>query len=129
MRAAADFLDRVVNAEAEHHFSSVNLFYIYLYCDLQPERGRRKVIDRDMRADRILASVEMLEEEVAAGVLDIAHHAARGVHHAFPAHEADAASLVDGERAVRRKILLQRRLHARRSYTTALTVISPAAPE
>src|SRR5205807_1559066 len=65
----------------------------------------------DMRADRILARVEVLQEEVAAGALDIVHHAGRGVHHALPAHEADAASLVDRERAVRRKILLQRRLH------------------
>src|SRR5712664_3375461 len=100
MRAAADLLDRVANGETEYDFSPVDLFDTYLYCDLQPQRGRRKVIDRDVRADRILARVEVLEEEVAAGVLDIAHHAGRGVHHALLAHETDAASFVDGERPV-----------------------------
>jgi hypothetical protein len=52
------------------------------------------VIDRDVRADRVLAGIEMLQQEVAAGVLDIAHHARRRIHHAFFAHEADAPGFI-----------------------------------
>src|SRR5882762_4839039 len=111
VRAAADFLDGILHGKFENHFAPVYFHHLDFNRHLQPQRGRRKVVDRDMRADRILARVEMLEEEIAAGVLDIVHHAGRGVHHALPAHEADAASLVDRERAVRRKVLLQRRFH------------------
>src|ERR1044071_10424719 len=53
------------------------------------------MVDRDVRADRVLARVEVREQELAAGVLDIAHHARRGVDRALLPHEADAARLVD----------------------------------
>src|SRR5258708_40237418 len=110
--------------------AAVDFRYADFNRHLQTQRRGRQVIDRDMRADRILARVEMLEEEVAAGVLDIVAHAGRGVHHALPAHEADAAGLVDRERAVRRKILLQRRLHGAGFHQfKSERGISPAAPE
>jgi len=38
------------------------------------------MIDRHVRADRVLAGIEMLEQEVAAGVLDVAHPD-RGTRH------------------------------------------------
>src|SRR6266513_913535 len=132
VRAAPDFLNGIFHRELENHFAPVYFRHLDFNRYLQAEGRGAEVINRDMRADRILARVEMLQEEVAAGELDIVHHAGRGVHHALPAHEADAASLVDRERAVRRKILLQRRLHgaldlivrdwARRSYTTRLAL-------
>jgi len=48
-----------------------------------------------------LAVIEVREEEVAARILDVAHHARCRVHHAFLAHEGDAATLVHRD-AIRR---------------------------
>src|SRR5882762_105442 len=78
--AAANFLDRIFYRKPENHLAAVDFRYADFNRHLQTQRRGRQVIDRDMRADRILARVEMLEEEVAAGVLDIVHHAGRGVH-------------------------------------------------
>ena len=100
MLAAAALLDRVAHGEFEGDFAAVDLHDLASNRDLQAQRRGRQVIDRDVRADRVLARVEVLEQEVAAGVLDVAHHARRGVDHAFLAHEADAAGFVDGDALV-----------------------------
>src|ERR1051326_7378391 len=49
------------------------------------------MVDRNVRADRVLARVEMREQELAAGVLDIAHHARRGVDRALLPKKAEPA--------------------------------------
>jgi hypothetical protein len=64
-----------------------------------------------MRADRVLAGVEVADQPVAAGVLDVAHHLGGGVDHPLLAHEADAARLVYENFFRERKIFPQRCLH------------------
>jgi len=65
------------------------------------EEGRREVVDLDARADGILAGIEVREQELAAGDLDVAHQHGRGVNARVLAHEVDGALAVDGEFAGR----------------------------
>src|SRR6185436_5279662 len=69
--AAADFLDRILHRKREHHLAAVD------FGDGERDRGREahrrggEVVDGHVRADRVLARIEVLEQEVAAGVLDV----------------------------------------------------------
>jgi hypothetical protein len=49
----------------------------------------------DFHADRILARIGMLDNQVAARVLDIADHRGRGVGARLLPHEADGTLTVD----------------------------------
>ena len=55
------------------------------------------MLERDLHADRILAGVGVFEDQVAAGDLDIAHQARRGIDARLLAHETDGAVAVDGD--------------------------------
>ena len=55
--------------------------------------------------------IEVRQQEIAAGVLDVAHHARRRVDHALASHEADAARLVDLHALRVSEARLERGLH------------------
>src|SRR4051812_36107291 len=89
------------------------------------------MVDRHVRADRVLARIEVLQQEVAAGVLDVAHHARGRVHRALPSHEADATRLVDLNRLRMREARLEGFLHlplARRAAMPSPSAAPSAAP-
>src|SRR5580765_952498 len=65
--------------------------------DFFAEKRGPHVLPVDFRPDRILARVEVLEQEVPAGVLDVADGARGGVHAAVLAHELDDPRLVDND--------------------------------
>ena len=66
--------------------------------DIHPgiEEGRPEVLELDPDPDGVLAFVQVLEDHVAAGVLDIAQHRRRGIDAQRIAHEVDGALPVDG---------------------------------
>jgi hypothetical protein len=49
------------------------------------------MVDGDARADRVLAGVEMRQQQLAAGDFDVAHQHWRGVDARRLAHEVDGA--------------------------------------
>ena len=49
------------------------------------------MLDGNLHADRILARIGVLDDEIAAGILDIADHRGRGIGARLLAHEADRA--------------------------------------
>jgi hypothetical protein len=51
--------------------------------------------DGDPHSHRIFAGVGVLEQQVAAGVLDIADEVWRGIHATFLAHESDGSRRID----------------------------------
>ena len=55
------------------------------------------MVDLDPRADRILAGVEMRQQELLTGLLDILHHVRRGIDPQVIAHEGDRPLLVDSD--------------------------------
>src|SRR5205085_6038140 len=126
--AAAALLDRIAHRELEGDAPAVDLHDLHVDADLETERRRRQMIDRDVRADRILAGVEVLEQKIAAGVLDVAYHARRRVDHALLAHEADAAALVHRDLAPRRKPYFQRLLHGALYPARSIARLSSAGP-
>src|SRR5262245_6663108 len=109
--AAPALLDRIADRELERHPSLLDIDDPDIDRDLEPERRGGQVVDRDMGAHRVLALVEMLEEELSARVLDVEHHPRRRVHHAFLAHEADAAALVHRDAFRGGEADLERALH------------------
>src|SRR5437764_776536 len=82
----------LAHRELERHAAAVDLDDLHVDGHLQAKGRRRQMVDRYMRADRILAGIEMFQQEIATGVLHVAHHARRRVDHALLAHEADAAA-------------------------------------
>ena len=70
---------------------------VALIVTFMPSRRGREVVDLDARADRVLAGVEVLEQQLAAGDLDVAHQHRRRVHAGVLAHEVDGAARVDGK--------------------------------
>src|SRR5688572_2820222 len=68
----ADFLDAVLHGKPEYHLAPVDLGDLHADFDFQPHGRGGEMVDRDVRADRVLARVEVLQQEVAAGVLDVA---------------------------------------------------------
>ena len=53
--------------------------------------------ERDVHADRVLAGVGVLEQQVAAGVLDVAQRGPACIDAPFLAHEADRPAAIDHE--------------------------------
>src|ERR1051325_11071942 len=68
--AAPALLDRVLHRKSERDLAPVDFRNADLDRDLEPERRGGEVVDRDVRADRILALVEMLQQPVAARIFD-----------------------------------------------------------
>src|SRR5204863_1798963 len=101
------------DGELESDFPPVDFRHTDFYFYFQSQRRRRQMINGHVRTDRILTRVDVLHQPVAAGVLDVAHHARRRVDHAFLAHEADAARFVDGDLLAEREARLEGSFHAR----------------
>jgi hypothetical protein len=90
--AASDRVDAVVRGNFERHCPSLHLGDLRLDPHFHPEQRGREMIDLDARADRILARIEVLEQQLAASHLDVAHHHRRGVDARGFAHETDVRS-------------------------------------
>jgi hypothetical protein len=112
MARAADRVDLVAAAHLERDRAAFHLDQVHGELDLHAEERRREVIDLHARADRILAGIEMREQQLATGDLDVAHQHRRGVDTGRFAHEADRAIAIDGDVRRARKPGRQRGLHA-----------------
>src|SRR5690606_27859498 len=82
-----------------------------LQLDRHAHQGRREVVELDARADRVLAGVEVLEQQLAAGDLDVLHQHRRRIDARVLAHESDRAVAIDGELAGPRGAGGEGRLH------------------
>ena len=100
VRAPQHVVRAVLDQRLERHAPAVDRGDLDVDRHLRAEERRPHVLDAHPRADRILAGLEVAEQEVAAGVLDVADDPRRRVHPAVVAHEADHARLVDGDAAV-----------------------------
>ena len=79
--------------------------------DSHAGQARGQMLHRDLDADRILAGVGVLQDQLAAGVLDVEDHRRRGIDPRLLAHETDCAGAIDGDRADQRDARLQAWLH------------------
>src|SRR5467141_3270925 len=111
VRAARDRVGAVVDGGFESDAPAVDIRELDRDRDLGTEQRRAHVLPVHLGSDRVLARVEVPEEEVPACVLDIADDARRGVDAAVLAHEIDEARLVDGDFFRCGKAQLQGRFH------------------
>ena len=99
MAAAADEVLLVPRLDLEGHCAPFQFQNLAFDPDGHAEQRRREVLDLDARADRVLAGVEVREQQVAAGDFDVAHQHGGGVDARLLAHEGDGAVAVYGELA------------------------------
>src|SRR6266853_4743188 len=97
VRPARDRVGAVVDRRLDAHAPAVDVRELDGDRDFGPEQRRAHVLPVHLGSDRILARVEVPEQEVPARVLDVADDARRGVDAAVLAHEIDDAGLVDGD--------------------------------
>src|SRR5262245_27173245 len=109
--AARDSVASGFHRRLEGHAPAVELGQLHGDRDRLAEERRPDVLPVDLGADRVLARIEVLAQEVPAGVLDVADDARRGVDAAVVAHETDHPGIVDSEGFLRREARLQRRFH------------------
>src|SRR5712691_12040520 len=95
VRAARDRVRSVVDLRLESHAPAVDLDELDRDGHLGPEQRRPHVLPVDLGAHRVLTRVQMLEQEIPAGVFDVADDPRGGVDAAVLAHEIDDAGLVD----------------------------------
>src|SRR5256885_1563101 len=95
--AARDRVGAVVDRSLEAHAPAVDRAELDRDRDFGPEQRGAHVLPVHLGSDRVLARVEVPEQEVPAGVFDVADDARRGVDAAVLAHEIDDAGLVDGD--------------------------------
>src|SRR5688572_14748038 len=110
--AASHFLERVFYRVFEADAPLVHLDDARLDGHRDAVRRRAQMVDGDVRADRVFARIEVREQEIAAGVLHVAHHARRRVDHVLAPHEGDAALFVDEHLPGKRQAGGERRFHA-----------------
>src|SRR6184192_1333619 len=97
VRAARDRVGAVVDRRLEAHAPAIDVRELDGDRDFGTEQRRAHVLPVYPGSDRVLARVEVSEQEVPARVLDVADDARRGVDAAIVAHEVDDARLVDGD--------------------------------
>ena len=72
MARLADMVQRVVDVDIEGNPATIDLDHRRRDINPASEKRRAQMIDLDARADTVLAVVEMLKRQEAAGFLDIA---------------------------------------------------------
>src|SRR5712692_3724734 len=97
VRAARDRVGAVVDGGFESDAPAVDIRELDGDRDFGTEQRRAHVLPVHFGSDRVLARVEVPEQEVPACVLDVADDARGGVDAAIVAHEADDARLVHGD--------------------------------
>src|SRR6267154_213815 len=97
VRAARDRVGAVVDRRLEAHAPAVDILEPDGDRDFGAEQCRAHVLPVHFGSDRILARVEVSEQEVPACVLDVADDARGRIDAAVVAHELDDARLVDGD--------------------------------
>src|SRR2546425_2393177 len=113
VRAARDRVGTVVDGRLEAHAPAVDIRALDGDRDFGPEQRRAHVLPVHLGSDRVLARVEVPEQEVPARVLDVADDARGRVDAAIVAHEIDDARLVNGDFLRGGKARLQSRFHRR----------------
>src|SRR5712691_9746549 len=93
--AARDRLQVVLGGNVEGYLAALDRRHRGRDLDVHADQGRGEVTDADLHSDRILVGVGVPEQEVAAGLLDVADEKRRGVDAALFSHELDAAVAVD----------------------------------
>src|SRR6266446_1538550 len=111
VRAARDRVGAVVDGGFESDAPAVDVRELDGDRDFGPEQRRAHVLPVHFGSDRVLARVEVPEQEVPACVLDVADDARGGVDAAIVAHEIDDARLVNGDFFRGGKARLQSRFH------------------
>ena len=109
--AGADRFQVVLHFEIEAHLAALHRAHGRGDFDGHIGQGRRQMADRYFDADRILVGVGVLEDEIAAGMLDVAHHARRGVDAPLFAHKADGSFAIDRDPAGARRARTQAVFH------------------
>src|SRR4051812_47990640 len=79
MRAGADLVELVLDRGLEEDLASLDLEDADRDLDRHAQQRRREVLDRDLHAHGILAGVGMLDDQLAAGMLNIEDHRRRAV--------------------------------------------------
>src|SRR3989454_450949 len=113
VRAARDRVGAVVDRRLEAYAPAVDVRELDGDRDFGPEQRGAHVLPVHLGSDRVLARVEVSEQEVPARVLDVADDARGGIDAAIVAHEIDDARLVNGDFLRGGKARLQSRFHRR----------------
>src|SRR5215471_18498339 len=79
MCSAADLVDPVLCRHRKGDAASLHGGDDDRDFDGHPEKRRRQMLDRDLRAHGILAGIGVLEQKIAAGPFDIKHQVRRTV--------------------------------------------------
>src|SRR5712691_4647406 len=97
VRAARDRVGAVVDGGFESDAPAVDIRELDRDRDFGTEQRRAHVLPVHLGSDRVLARVEVPEQEVPARVLDVADDARGRVDAAIVAHEVDDARFVHGD--------------------------------
>src|SRR5262249_45897606 len=95
--ATADRIDAVAAFDFERDRAAVDLGDRYLELDGHAEQRSGEVIELDAGSYRVLAWIEMLEQQLARDHFDVAYQPGCRVNAGLFAHEADGAIAVDRE--------------------------------
>src|SRR5215467_8544817 len=115
VRAVRDRVGAGGDRRLEGHAAAFDLDELHRHGDALAEERRPDVLPVDLGADRVLAGVEVLEQEIPAGVLDVADDARGRVDAAIRTHELDYPRVVDGDRSGMGKAGLEAGFHVPRS--------------
>src|SRR5712692_5046828 len=93
--AGPDIVELVLDGNFESDLASFHRCDTHRDLDRHPHEGGREMLDRDFHAHRILARVGMLDDELAAGMLDVEDHGGGCIGACLLAHEPDRALAPD----------------------------------
>ena len=91
MGAGADLVELVLDGGLEGDLAPLHRDDPHRDLDRHAHEGGREMLDRHLHPHRILARIGVLDDELAAGVLDVEDHRRRPIGARFLAHEADGA--------------------------------------
>src|SRR5262245_3170079 len=95
MLAGTHLVELVLHPGVEGDLAALHFAHAYADLNGHAEQRRRKMLYRDFHADRILALVGMLDNELAAGVLDVENHGWGCIGTRLLAHETNGASAIN----------------------------------
>jgi hypothetical protein len=95
--AGADLIELVLDRGFEEHLAPIHRRHPHRDLDRHAHERGREMLDRDLHADRILAGIGVLDDELAAGVFDVEDHGRGAVGARVLAHETDGAFTADGD--------------------------------
>src|SRR5262245_4963715 len=97
VRTAADRLEVVLGGYVETDPATVHRGDGSGDLDRHAGQRRRRMLERGLDADRVLARLREVEQEIAAGMLDVAAKLRGAIDAARLAHEADSAVAADND--------------------------------